>query len=95
MLNIPLKGLMTIGFDVTHDSTDKSKTWGAYIASMDLKECVEYFSAVSPHRNGGELSDQMALYMNQALRTYQKRHNYLPARILFYRDGNIGIFISF
>lgn len=87
MINFPLKGVMTIGFDVTHDTRDKSKSYGAFVASMDLKEGVEYFSAVSPHKNGAEMSSNISLHMVQALKTYYNRHGCLPERIFLYRDG--------
>lgn len=30
----PLKGLMTVGYDVCHDATDKKKSYGALVATM-------------------------------------------------------------
>lgn len=87
MINFPVSGVMTVGFDVTHDSRDKSKSYGAFVASMDLKEAVEYFSVVSPHKDGAEMSTNIELHMVQALKSFYTRHGKLPARIFFYRDG--------
>jgi aubergine len=86
-VEIPLSNLMTIGFDVTHDTRDKSLSYGALVATMDLKQSVRYFSAVSAHRNGEELSNELSLNVNKALREYRATHNVLPARIMFFRDG--------
>lgn len=87
MVAIPIKGLMTIGFDVTHDTNDKSKSYGALVATMDLQTHAKYFSAVSAHRNGEELSNELALNIIKALKEFRELHGCLPAKILMYRDG--------
>ena len=87
MVDLPLSGLMTIGFDVCHDSNDKSKSFGALVATMDLKKSAKYFSAVSAHKNGEELSNELTINVTKALKEYRKLHGVLPSRILFYRDG--------
>jgi len=87
MIKFPLKGTMTIGFDVTHDTKDRKKSYGAFVASMDLQQKVEYYSAVSQHKDGNEVSANLATHLNTALKTYYQTHNTLPERIFFYRDG--------
>ncbi|XP_030369390.1 protein aubergine-like [Scaptodrosophila lebanonensis] len=86
MIDLPLNGLMTAGFDVCH-STRKNKSYGALVTTMDMKTSGRYFSAVTEHVKGQELSDQMALNMTLALKAYREHHGLLPERILFYRDG--------
>lgn len=86
-IELPLSGLMTIGFDVCHDSTNKANSYGALVATMDLKVCGNYFSAVSAHRNGEELSNEMALNVTKALKEFRKIHASLPQKIVIYRDG--------
>lgn len=86
-VNIPIGGLMTIGFDVAHDTSNKSKSFGAFVASMDLKKCAKYFSAVGAHIRGEEISGNIAIYVKKALNAYLETHGCLPQRILFYRDG--------
>ena len=88
MINIPLSGLMTIGFDVSHDTNDKSKSYGAFVASMDLKRKVSFFSTVSEHRNGEECSNNIGVHMQKALMAWREENGSFPERILFYRDGN-------
>lgn len=87
MIKYPLAGVMTIGFDVTHDTRDRSKSFGAFVASMDLKKVVEYFSAVSAHKDGNEMSNNIEIHMTQALKAFFRAHGSLPERIFFYRDG--------
>lgn len=87
MVNLPMSGLMTVGFDVCHDAKDKRKSYGALVATMDLKKKVEFFSAVTAHTNGEELSNDLALNMRKALQQFREINNTLPTRICFYRDG--------
>lgn len=87
MVDLPLENLMTIGFDVCHDTRDKKKSYGAMVATMDLMKSTKYFSAVSAHCNGEELSNEFALNVTKALKEYRSSHKVLPARILIYRDG--------
>lgn len=87
MIKFPLKGVMAIGFDVSHDSRDRSKSYGAFVASMDLKEDVQFFSGVCPHSDGAEVSNNITNFTNQALREFKEKHGALPEQIFFYRDG--------
>ncbi|XP_033172824.1 protein aubergine [Drosophila mauritiana] len=86
-IEIPLRGLMTVGFDVCHSPKNKNKSYGALVATMDQKESFRYFSTVNEHTKGQELSEQMSLNMACALRSYKEQHRSLPERILFFRDG--------
>lgn len=87
LIDIPMKGLMTMGFDVCHDPKDKSKSYGALVSTMDLKESTKFFSSVSAHKNGEELSNQLLLDFTKALTQYREIHGALPSRICMYRDG--------
>lgn len=87
MVNFPMKGVMTIGFDVTHDTSDRSKSFGAFVASMDLKTNVRYYSAVASHTAGNEISQTIETFTVNALKAYKNLHGGLPERIFFYRDG--------
>ncbi|XP_055386679.1 protein aubergine-like [Condylostylus longicornis] len=86
-IHIPCKGLMTVGFDVCHSTRDKAKSYGAMVATMDLKVSTKFFSTVSEHVKGAELSNEISTNMTKALREYREVHGTLPDRILFYRDG--------
>lgn len=54
---------------------------------MDLKERVKFYSAVSAHKNGEEMSNNIALQMVKALRCYRELNGTLPKKICIYRDG--------
>lgn len=88
MVHIPMSGLMVVGFDVCRDTKDKNKrSFGALVATMDMKQSCNYFSAVSPHNDNQELSDQFALNLNKALQCFRDQHKTLPETIIIYRDG--------
>lgn len=87
MVEIPMGGLMTVGFDVCHSARDSLKSYGALVATMDLRQSTSYFSAVTEHLKGQELSNEIVLNMNKALKKYREAHGVLPERILFFRDG--------
>lgn len=87
MIDMPIKGLMTMGFDVCHDPKDKRKSYGALVATMDIKTSPEFFSAVQPHTSGEELSNQLALDVIKAIKQYRDMNNALPERICMFRDG--------
>lgn len=87
MVDFPLKETMTIGFDVSHDPNDRNSSYGAFVASMDLKKDVKYYSSVTRQTSGSEISNQLANQLNLALIQFKKRHDALPIRIIFYRDG--------
>nr|CAD7263547.1 unnamed protein product [Timema shepardi] len=61
-VDVPLTNLMIVGFDVCHDTTDKGKSYGAMVASLN-KSLSRYFSAVSAHTSGEELSSHLAANM--------------------------------
>ncbi|KAG4079046.1 hypothetical protein HA402_001701 [Bradysia odoriphaga] len=87
MVNIPTTGIMVVGFDVCHDTNDKSKSYGALVSTMDMKKSARYFSAVSAHQNGEELCNSFALNMAKAVQCYRATHGNYPQRIFIYRDG--------
>lgn len=87
MIKFPIKGLMSIGFDVNHDSHDRSKSYGAFIASMDIKSEVKFYSGVTAHKDGTEMSNNITVHMHAALREFKEVHGALPERIIMYRDG--------
>ncbi|XP_062128728.1 protein aubergine-like isoform X1 [Drosophila sulfurigaster albostrigata] len=87
MIELPINGLMTVGFDVCHSSKNKNKSYGAFVATMDMKSSTRYFSSVTEHMKGQELSNQILMNMTCALKAYREHHGSLPDRILFFRDG--------
>lgn len=86
-VKIPVGGLMTIGFDVCHDTRDRSRSFGAFVASMDQQKSDVYYSCAMAHRNGEELSNSFGEMCLKAVKCYNSVHGSLPAKILVYRDG--------
>ncbi|XP_055592749.1 protein aubergine-like isoform X1 [Uranotaenia lowii] len=89
-LRTPLSSVMVVGFDVCHDTQDKSKSYGALVATMYFSgvKHPKYFSTVNSHCNGEELSDFMSQNLFKALHAYRREFNGdLPQRIILYRDG--------
>lgn len=90
IVNLPLSGLMTIGFDVCYNQVTKSSAkviYSGLVATMDLKVTNKYYSTTSIHASYNELSSELAISVVKAVRAYQACHGTLPMRILFYRDG--------
>ncbi|CAD7013874.1 protein aubergine [Ceratitis capitata] len=87
LIDIPVTGLMTVGFDVCHSAKEKNKSYGALVATMDLKSKPRFFSTVTQHLKGQELSNEISMNMTFALKAYRNEHGMLPRKILFYRDG--------
>uniref|UniRef100_A0A1B0BTJ5 Piwi domain-containing protein n=1 Tax=Glossina palpalis gambiensis TaxID=67801 RepID=A0A1B0BTJ5_9MUSC len=87
MIDLPLSGLMTIGYDISKCPKDKSKAFCALVASMDMKQNATFYSTVAECSPGDALASNLWPMMTKALRQYRKEHEKLPNRILFYRDG--------
>lgn len=87
-VEIPIKStVMVVGFDVTHDTKNKSKSYGAMVASLN-STFGRYYSHVHPHITGAELSDFLGTQIVQALAYYKSCNNgELPGKIIIYRDG--------
>lgn len=85
-VEIPLTDLMVVGFDVYHDTMQKSKSFGAMVASMN-NSVSQYYSTCTPHSEGTELSNSFALNMDMAVMKYREINGKLPQRIIIYRDG--------
>ncbi|KAH8333040.1 hypothetical protein KR074_000427 [Drosophila pseudoananassae] len=87
MVEVPLSGLMTLGFDIAKSTRDRKKAYGALVASMDLQQNSTYFSTVSECSAFDTLANNLWPMIAKALRQYQREHHKLPTRIIFYRDG--------
>ncbi|XP_012529019.2 piwi-like protein Siwi [Monomorium pharaonis] len=85
-VEIPIGGLMAIGFDVCHDTTLKDKDFGATVATVD-RYMTKYFSAVNAHTNGEELSNELSDNICRAVQAYNSVNKNFPERIVIYRDG--------
>jgi aubergine-like protein len=59
-IEMPMANVMVVGYDVCHDTSSKGRSFGAMVASLD-RSFSRYFSAVSHHSTGEELSNDIAL----------------------------------
>ncbi|XP_072051349.1 piwi-like protein 1 [Amphiura filiformis] len=85
-LDIPLKGLMTVGIDVFHDPSRSGRSIGAVIASMN-KVMTRWYSRCcfqDPHQ---ELIDGLKMCLTAALKKYHDVNHELPGKIIIFRDG--------
>lgn len=83
---VPLNRVMIVGYDVCHDTNDRSKSFGAMVATLD-KGMTQYYSAVTAHKNGEELSNEFAINILNAARRYRELNSALPDSIFIFRDG--------
>lgn len=88
IVTIPLNGLLVIGFDVTQDSQNKRKTYGAMVAHIDPKDGGgSFYSCVSHHEYGEQISATFGTNVVGVVNQYLQIKNTLPRKIIIYRDG--------
>jgi aubergine-like protein len=87
MIKLPIKGLMTIGFDVSHHPRDKTRSMGALCATMDLNRSSSFYSTTMEYKDGNEMVQNLDKYISEALKMYVGLCKELPERIVLYRDG--------
>jgi aubergine-like protein len=93
MVRIPVSKMMVVGFDVSHHPRDKSKSIGALVCSMDMKNMQNpdassaFFSTTMEYRDGNEMVKQIDIHMKQAIEAFKEICGEMPAKIVFYRDG--------
>lgn len=78
---------MTIGFEISKDAKDKSISFGCLVATMDLKQDVEFFTHVSSVRGSDKISTEFSLGVMQAVREWKQKYSSLPSRLIIYRGG--------
>lgn len=61
-VDIPLKKLMVVGFDVYHDSLTKGKSIGGFVASTN-KHLTRYYSRTTSQTSHQEIADQLKVCM--------------------------------
>lgn len=84
-LPIPVAGLMIVGYDVCHDTSNRTKSFGAMVASLD-RFATRYYNIASAHANGEELSNDFSLNMVKACKEFAKNNgNQFPEKIIIYR----------
>nr|XP_009860146.1 piwi-like protein 1 isoform X1 [Ciona intestinalis]XP_018669549.1 piwi-like protein 1 isoform X1 [Ciona intestinalis]XP_026692672.1 piwi-like protein 1 isoform X1 [Ciona intestinalis]XP_026692673.1 piwi-like protein 1 isoform X1 [Ciona intestinalis]XP_026692674.1 piwi-like protein 1 isoform X1 [Ciona intestinalis]XP_026692675.1 piwi-like protein 1 isoform X2 [Ciona intestinalis]XP_026692676.1 piwi-like protein 1 isoform X3 [Ciona intestinalis] len=85
-VKIPLKECMIVGFDTYHDSSQKGRSVGGFVASIN-STYTRWYSSVTFQHSGVELIDGLKRCMKGALQKFHQVNGKLPARIVIYRDG--------
>ncbi|XP_059471970.1 piwi-like protein Siwi [Neocloeon triangulifer] len=86
-VEMPMRGTMFVGFDVSHDTMNKSISYGCIVASLN-NSLSRWYSVVSAHKSSEEMSNEVSVNLVKALRKYQEVNDgHLPSRIIIYRDG--------
>lgn len=83
---IPVKGLMVIGYDTWHDASQKGRSVGAVVATIN-PSLSRFVSYVTFHTQNEECIAQISACISKALKEYQKNTGTLPERVVVYRDG--------
>jgi eukaryotic translation initiation factor 2C len=86
-VDIPLKGLMTVGVDVMVNPFIKTTKVFALVASMN-NQYTCFYSGSNIYYSFEDLANQVCHQLNLAVKNYQK-HNEgkFPKYIVLYRDG--------
>ena len=87
-VRIPMKKAMVVGFDTYHKKMGdrNAPSIGALTCSFD-ERMAKYWSDVSVHNDGTEMTDGIYRMFIGGLRNYIAKNNTAPSRIFFYRDG--------
>lgn len=86
-VEIPVKtALMIVGYDACHDPRQKSKSYGAVVATYN-KTFSHYYGTYTCHDKGEELSNDFALSIVKCMKVFKEENGCYPQKIIIYRDG--------
>jgi aubergine-like protein len=80
-VKMPLPGAMFIGYDVCHDTGNRKRSVGAFVASLN-GSLTEFYSSTHFHENREELSNHLESDIRLALGAYQQ------VRVSFFFSNN-------
>jgi len=81
-IDIPIKGLLTIGFSITNDTQDKKTVYGAMVASMNPGQLNStFFSCVNMHSKGSNSSDYYGSNITKMITKYKETYQSLPGNL--------------
>lgn len=83
---MPLAAVMVCGYDTYHDTANRGRSFGAFVASTNRK-LSRWFSKADTHDKIDELSVNLAANMEKALQNYKSINGSFPERVILYRDG--------
>ncbi|XP_054383729.1 piwi-like protein 1 isoform X5 [Pongo abelii] len=85
-VDIPLKLVMIVGIDCYHDTTAGRRSIAGFVASIN-EGMTRWFSRCIFQDRGQELVDGLKVCLQAALRAWNSCNEYMPSRIIVYRDG--------
>nr|XP_020860026.1 piwi-like protein 1 isoform X3 [Phascolarctos cinereus] len=85
-VDMPLKLAMIIGIDCYHDTTAGRRSNAGFVASIN-EGMTRWFSRCVFQDRGQELVDGLKVCLQAALRAWNSYNEYMPSRIVVYRDG--------
>lgn len=85
-VDIPLKLAMIVGIDCYHDTTAGRRSIAGFVASIN-EGMTRWFSRCIFQDRGQELVDGLKVCLQAALRAWNSCNEYMPSRIIVYRDG--------
>lgn len=85
-VHIPMPYAMICGYDTYHDTSQRGRSYGAFVASMN-GTFSRWYSKADRHDVLNELSTNMSRNLDCALERYKELNNRYPDRVVIYRDG--------
>ncbi|XP_058280975.1 piwi-like protein 1 isoform X5 [Hylobates moloch] len=85
-VDVPLKLVMIVGIDCYHDTTAGRRSIAGFVASIN-EGMTRWFSRCIFQDRGQELVDGLKVCLQAALRAWNSCNEYMPSRIIVYRDG--------
>lgn len=74
---------MVVGYDTYHDSTQKGKSVGAFVSSLNPK-LTQWYSRVAYHSNQEEMSSNFALNLTGIRLEFYDHNNNLGCILLYF-----------
>ncbi|GAB1290212.1 Piwi-like protein 1 [Apodemus speciosus] len=85
-VDMPLKLAMIVGIDCYHDTTAGRRSIAGFVASIN-EGMTRWFSRCVFQDRGQELVDGLKVCLQAALRAWSGCNEYMPSRVIVYRDG--------
>jgi len=83
---IPSRTLMIAGYDTYHDSSQKGRSVGAFVSSLN-PDITQWWSRASFHMNSDEMSASLVTHVTEGVRLWMEKNGQPPQRLVIYRDG--------
>lgn len=85
-MKFPMRSFMIVGIDVYHDTIDRKKSCVGFVASMN-EFTSSWWSQTFFQSSLEEIGQKINVCMTSALRRFHALNNFVPQRVIVYRDG--------